>query len=62
MSACVYLSRDTALGMKDKVDDMLAGFGPVENSVANLEDRLQDSLDAKDSLTDQLTKVRVQVP
>lgn len=52
------MNRDTALGVKADVDEMLSGFGPVENTVANLEDRLRDNLDAKDTLTDHLTKVR----
>lgn len=53
------MDRDTALGVKANVDDMLAGFGPVENSVSNLGDRLEDSLDAKDNLRDRLGKVGI---
>lgn len=51
------MDRDAALGVKADVDGMLSGFGPVENSVSNLEDRLEDSLEARDSLSDQLRKV-----
>lgn len=53
------MDRDTALGVKANVDDMLAGFGPVEISVSNLGDRLEDSLDAKDTLNDRLGKVGI---
>lgn len=53
------MDRDTALGVKANVDDMLAGFGPVENSVSNLEDRLEESFDAKDTLSDRLGKVGI---
>lgn len=58
VTVCSCVHRDTALGVKADVDEMLSGFGPVENSVATLEDRLRESLDAKDTLTDRLAKVR----
>lgn len=55
-------ARDTALGVKAYVDNMLADFGPLENSVSNLEDSLEDSLEAKDTLSNRLGKVKDQLP
>lgn len=53
----MHIHRDTALGVKDDVDTLLSGFGPVEGSLSNQEDRLQNSMDVIDKLKKRLTKV-----
>lgn len=53
----MHILRDTALGVKADVDGLLAGFNSVENSLSDLEDKLQDSIDIMDKLNTSLTKV-----
>lgn len=53
----LHTHRDTALGVKSEVDGLLSGFGPMDNTLSNLEDRLQDSIYNIDTLMDDLTKV-----
>lgn len=52
---CIY--RDTALDVKADMDELLSGFGSVENSLSNVEDKLQDSTELLDTLKDRLKTV-----
>nr|XP_046236163.1 laminin subunit beta-3-like isoform X2 [Scatophagus argus]XP_046236168.1 laminin subunit beta-3-like isoform X2 [Scatophagus argus] len=54
-------ARDTAVGVKADVDGLLAGFGSVEGSLSDLEDKLQDSMDLTDNLNNILTKAKDQL-
>lgn len=49
--------RDTAIGVKADVDGLLSGFSSTENSLSDLEDRLQNSMDLIDNLKVNLTQV-----
>ncbi|XP_008319201.1 laminin subunit beta-3 [Cynoglossus semilaevis] len=51
-------ARDTAIGVKADVDGLLSGFSSTENSLSDLEDRLQNSMDLIDNLKVNLTQVR----
>lgn len=53
----LHTHRDTAVGVKSEVDKLLSGFPPKEDTLSNLEDRLQDNGDNIDTLTNNLTKV-----
>lgn len=53
--------RDTALGGKADVDGLLAGFNSVNDSLADLEDRLQDNMVLMESLNNSLTKAKDQL-
>lgn len=52
----MHKHRETALGVKADVDGLLSGFGSVEGSVSELEDKLQDSKDLINNLNNHLTK------
>ncbi|XP_030584440.1 laminin subunit beta-3 [Archocentrus centrarchus] len=54
-------ARDIALGGKADVDGLLAGFNSVNDSLADLEDRLQDNMVLMDSLNNNLTKAKDQL-
>ncbi|XP_051931035.1 laminin subunit beta-3 [Hippocampus zosterae] len=54
-------TRDTALGVKDDVDELLAGFDSVEDSLTDMEDKLQTSMDSIDNLNRTLTKAKNQL-
>lgn len=54
-------ARDTALGVKADVDGLLAGFGAVEGSLSDLEDKLQNSMDLMDNLNNSLTEAKDQL-
>lgn len=51
------ICRDKALGLKDEVDGVLSGFVPVEGSLSNLDNRLQNNANVRDKLNDNLKKV-----
>ncbi|XP_068451065.1 laminin subunit beta-3-like [Clinocottus analis] len=51
-------ARDTALGVKADVDGLLTGFGSVEGSLSDLEDKLEDSLTEIDNLNKNLTEAK----
>lgn len=53
----LHTHRDTALGVKSEVDELLSGFPPMEDDLSDLEDSLQDSKDTTDTLINNLTKV-----
>lgn len=53
----LHTHRDTALGVKSEVDGLLTGFPPMEDTLSNLDNRLQDNMDDTDTLIDNLTKV-----
>lgn len=53
----LHTHRDTALGVKSEVDRLLSGFPPMEDTLSNLDDRLQDSMDNTDTLINNLTTV-----
>lgn len=44
--------------MKDNVDGVLSGFGLMEKSLSDLEDRVQNSTDLTDGLKTRLLQVR----
>lgn len=52
-----HTHRDTALGVKSEVDTLLSGFPPMEDTLSNLDNRLQNTTDKIDTLIDNLTKV-----
>ncbi|XP_077385629.1 laminin subunit beta-3 [Festucalex cinctus] len=54
-------TRDTAEGVKNDVDELLAGFDSVEESLSDMEDRLQNSMDSIDDLNRTLTKAKNQL-
>ncbi|XP_035517151.1 laminin subunit beta-3 [Morone saxatilis] len=54
-------ARDTALGVKADVDGLLAGFGSVEGSLSDLEEKLQNSMDLIDNLNKSLTEAKTQL-
>ncbi|KAM7006218.1 laminin subunit beta-3 [Tautogolabrus adspersus] len=54
-------ARDTALGVKGEVDQLLSGLGTVEGSMSDLEDRLQDSMDKIDNLNSNITTAKDQL-
>lgn len=49
--------RDKALGVKSEVDGLLSGFPPMEDTLTNLDDRLQDSMNNTHRLINNLSKV-----
>lgn len=53
----LHIHRDTAMGVKADVDGLLSGFGSVEGSLSDLEDKLQDNMDLIDNLNLRLNKV-----
>lgn len=53
----LHTHRDTALGVKSEVDKLLSDFPPMEDTLSNLDTRLQDNMDNIDTLVDNLTKV-----
>lgn len=53
----MYIYRDTALGVKADVDGLLSGFGSVEDSLSDVEDKLQDSTNLLNNLKDNLKTV-----
>ncbi|KAM3877796.1 laminin subunit beta-3 [Diretmus argenteus] len=54
-------ARDAALGVKADVDGLLEGFGTVEKSLGDLENRLQDSMDITDELNINLDRAKTQL-
>ncbi|XP_029286569.1 laminin subunit beta-3 [Cottoperca gobio] len=54
-------ARDTAVDGQNDVDGLLAGFGSVEGSLSDLEEKLQDSMDLIDNVTDSLNKAKDQL-
>ncbi|XP_070695736.1 laminin subunit beta-3 [Pempheris klunzingeri] len=54
-------ARDTAVGVKADVDGLLLGFGSVEGSLSDLEDKLQESMDLISKLNSSLTKANEQL-
>lgn len=53
----LHIHRDKALGVKGDVDGLLAGFGVVEGSLSDLEEKLQNNMDSIDDLINNLNKV-----
>ncbi|KAI4827778.1 hypothetical protein KUCAC02_031149 [Chaenocephalus aceratus] len=54
-------ARDTALGVKDGVDNLLGGIVSEEGSLADLDVKLQNSMDLIENLSDSLNKTREQL-
>ncbi|XP_053171447.1 laminin subunit beta-3 [Scomber japonicus] len=54
-------ARDKALGVKGDVDGLLAGFGVVEGSLSDLEEKLQNNMDSIDDLINNLNKAKEQL-
>uniref|UniRef100_A0A4W6BUC7 Laminin, beta 3 n=1 Tax=Lates calcarifer TaxID=8187 RepID=A0A4W6BUC7_LATCA len=50
-------ARDKAQGVKADVDGLLAGFDPMSDSLSDLENKVQDSLDLINNLKNNLTEV-----
>lgn len=49
--------RDTALGVKADVDGLLEAFGSAEETISDLENKVQNTTDLVNNLNDSLTKV-----
>lgn len=49
--------RDAGLGVKDDVDGLLEGFTAVEGSFSGLNDKVQDSLDIVEDISNSLAQV-----
>ncbi|KAM9364179.1 laminin subunit beta-3 [Pholidichthys leucotaenia] len=54
-------ARDKAQGVKADVDGLLTGFQSVENTLSDLEDKLQDSMELTDTLNNNLTEAQNQL-
>ncbi|KAI9520119.1 hypothetical protein NQZ68_021838 [Dissostichus eleginoides] len=54
-------ARDTALGVKDGVDNLLEGIVSEEGSLADLDVKLQNSMDLIENLSDNLNKTKEQL-
>ncbi|XP_041836366.1 laminin subunit beta-3 isoform X2 [Melanotaenia boesemani] len=54
-------ARDIALGVKADVDKLLSSFGSAEDSLSDLENKLQDSMDLIDSINKNLTQSKNQL-
>lgn len=53
----MHIHRDKAQGVKADVDGLLAGFDPMSDSLSDLENKVQDSLDLINNLKNNLTEV-----
>ncbi|XP_061788627.1 laminin subunit beta-3-like [Nerophis lumbriciformis] len=51
-------ARDTAKGVKAKVDKLLAGFTSADGLISDMEGRLQNNMDFVDDLNDKLTQAK----
>ncbi|XP_038869312.1 laminin subunit beta-3-like isoform X2 [Salvelinus namaycush] len=54
-------ARDAGLGVKDDVDGLLDGFTAVEGSLSGLNDKVQDSLDIVEDISNSLTQTKAQL-
>ncbi|GLD65973.1 laminin subunit beta-3 [Lates japonicus] len=54
-------ARDKAQGVKADVDGLLASFGPMSDSLSDLENKVQDSLDLINNLKNNLTEAKDQL-
>lgn len=56
-SCFLLLLRDQAVVVKADVDQTLASFGPVEKSLSDIEDKVQNSTDLMEGLKRHLMEV-----
>uniref|UniRef100_A0A4W5QM46 Si:ch1073-15f12.3 n=1 Tax=Hucho hucho TaxID=62062 RepID=A0A4W5QM46_9TELE len=54
-------ARDAGLGVKDDVDGLLEGFTTVEGSLSGLNDKVQDSLDIVEDISNSLAQTKAQL-
>ncbi|XP_036804074.1 laminin subunit beta-3 isoform X1 [Oncorhynchus mykiss] len=54
-------ARDAGLGVKDDVDGLLEGFTAVEGSFSGLNDKVQDSLDIVEDISNSLAQTKAQL-